>query len=86
MRQVRCKKTELKDVHVPEFNLKLLPTWTQGQLHVKLTTKKKSVEEEEVLEDRNRRIGELFEWLGMACLGSQRFSFFFLFFFFVIHI
>lgn len=70
MRQVKCKKTELKDVHVPFFELPT-PTWTQP--HV---TTKKSVEEEEVLEDRNRKIGELFEWLGMACLGSQRFSFF----------
>ena len=29
----------------------------------------KSVEEEE---DQNRKIEELFEWVGMACLGSQR--------------
>lgn len=77
MRQIRCKKTELKDVLVP-FDLKL-PTWTlsKQQLapHVKSTTKK-SVKEE-ALEDRNRKIEELFEWLGMACLGSQRFSFLF---------
>ena len=77
MRQIRCKKTELKDVLVP-FDLKL-PTWTlskqQLEPHVKSTTKK-SVKEE-ALEDRNRKIEELFEWLGMACLGSQRFSFLF---------
>ena len=84
MRQVRCDKTELKDVHVPFFELP--PTWTRTlsshhQPHVKLATTKKSVEEEEALEDRNRKIGELFEWLGMACLGSQRFSFLFFFFF-----
>ena len=70
MRQVRCEKTELKNVHVPLFEL---PTLSQP--HLKLTTKK-SVEEEEALQDRNRKIGELFEWLGMACLGSQRFKFF----------
>lgn len=74
MRQVRCEKKELKDVHVPSK----LPTWTlSNQPHVKSTTKK-SVEEEEALEDWNREIGELFEWLGMACLGSQRFGFLFL--------
>ena len=72
MRQVRCEKIELKDVHVPLFELP-----TSSQPHLKLTRTKKSVEEEEALEDWNREIGELFEWLGMACLGSQRFSFLF---------
>ena len=71
MRRVRCEKMELKDVHVPSK----LPTRTfSSQPHVKSTTKK-SVEEEEAMEDWNREIGELFEWVGMACLGSQRFGF-----------
>ena len=71
MRRVRCEKRELKDVHVPSK----LPTWTlSSQPHVKSTTKK-TIEEEEALEDWNREIGELFEWVGMACLGSQRFGF-----------
>jgi len=65
MHQVRCERRELKDVHVP------LPTRTlSSQPHVKST--KKSVEEEEALEDWNSKIGKLFEWVGMACLGSQR--------------
>lgn len=79
MRQVGCKKKELKDVHVPLFELSTL--WTlSSQPHVKSTTKRRSVEEEEALEDRNHKIGEFFEWLGMACLGSQRFSFSLFFF------
>lgn len=65
MRQVGCERTELKDVHVPS------PTRTlSSRPHVKST--KKSIEEEEALEDWNREIGQLFEWVGMACLGSQR--------------
>jgi len=83
MRQVRCEKKELENVHVPFFELS--STWTlsnsnsnsssnssssQPPSHVKSTRTKKSVEEEE--EDRNRKLGELFEWVGMACLGSQR--------------
>jgi len=63
MRQVRCERTELKDVHVP------LPILS-NQPHLNSTTK--SVEEEEALEDWDRKIGELFEWVGMACLGAQR--------------
>ncbi|KAF8809507.1 hypothetical protein BYT27DRAFT_7222422 [Phlegmacium glaucopus] len=63
MRQVRCERTELKDVHMP------LPTLS-SQPRAQPT--KKSVEEEEALEDWNRKIGELFEWVGMACLGAQR--------------
>jgi hypothetical protein len=78
MRQVSCEKKELKNVHVPLFELS--STWTlSSQPHVKSTRTKKTVEEEEALEDRNRKIGELFEWVGMACLGSQRFGFFFFF-------
>ena len=70
MRQVRCERTELKDVHVP------LPTRilsSQPLFNVK-STRKSIVEEQEqeVLEDWNYRIGELFEWVGMACLGAQR--------------
>jgi ribonuclease P/MRP protein subunit RPP40 len=61
IRQVRCEKTELKDVHVP---LALL----SNQPHVK-SRKESSMEE---AEDWNLKIGELFEWVGMACLGSQR--------------
>jgi hypothetical protein len=82
MRQVSCEKKELKNVHVPLFELS--STWTlSSQPHVKSTRTKKKVEEEEALEDRNRKIGELFEWVGMACLGSQRFGFFFLFWHFI---
>ena len=73
IRQVKCEKKELKDVHVPLFELPG-PTSTSSQPHVKSTTKK-TVEDEEALEDHSRKIGELFEWIGMACLGSQRFSF-----------
>ena len=52
-------------MHVP-----LLAGTLSRQPHV--TSMKKSVEEEEALEDWNRKIGEVFEWVGMACLGSQR--------------
>lgn len=62
----------MKDVHVP------LPTGTlSSQLHKShshLKSTKGSVAEEEALEDWNRQMGELFEWVGMACLGAQRWA------------
>lgn len=72
MRQVRCERTELKDVHVP-LPIQIL----SSQPRLKPT--KRSIEEEEALEDWNRRTADLFEWVGMACLGSQRWSLFFFF-------
>jgi len=66
MRQVKCERRELRDVHVP------LPTGTLVSSQPVLKSTKRSVEEEEALEDWNHKIAELFEWVGMACLGSQR--------------
>lgn len=72
IRQVRCERSEMKDVHVP------LPTGTLSSQphtsHSHLKSTKKSVAEEEALEDWNRQMGELFEWVGMACLGAQRWA------------
>lgn len=47
------------------------------------TITKKSVEEQETLEDRNRKYENLL--IGLACLGSRRFSFSLSFFFFAIY-
>ena len=72
---VRAEKRELKDVYVPVPSLCTRPT-----LPVKTQSKKKPGPEgdaefdaqTEAVDDWDCRMETLFEWVGMACLGSQR--------------
>ncbi|KAF8967763.1 ribonuclease P 40kDa subunit-domain-containing protein [Flammula alnicola] len=71
LHRVQCKKKELQDLYVPVPSLSPPP-----ETSLKAKSKKGSVAEhdEEILDDWNRRVESLFEWIGMAGLGAQRLS------------
>ena len=69
--QVQCKTRELKNVHVPVPGLSPRPEPT-----LILRGSNRVLEDsEEGLLDWDDRVQSLFEWIGMACLGAQRFDF-----------
>lgn len=56
--------TKTDNIHVPAMQLTHRPLNPQ--------TKNQTEEYEEELEDWTAETSELFEWVGLACLGSQR--------------
>ena len=68
--RVQCKTRELKNVHVPIPELSPRPEPTPI-----LSGSNCSLEDSEGLVDWDDRVQSLFEWIGMACLGAQRFNF-----------
>jgi len=58
-RDVKCQITKIAGVRVPVASLTSQPSISG---------------DEEVLEDWKTYMATLFEWVGMACLGSQRYS------------
>ncbi|KIK01456.1 hypothetical protein K443DRAFT_564736 [Laccaria amethystina LaAM-08-1] len=60
---VPCERRELKDVHIPLLNIKPRPK-----------VSKSDDDDNDVMDEWNRDAGALFEWIGLACLGSQRLS------------
>jgi ribonuclease P/MRP protein subunit RPP40 len=58
---VPCERRELKDVHIPLLNIKPRPK-----------VSKSDDDDNDVMDEWNRDAGALFEWIGLACLGSQR--------------
>jgi len=69
--QVQCKTRELKNVHVPVPGLSPRP-----EPNLILRGSNRVLEDsEEGLLDWDDRVQSLFEWIGMACLGAQRFDF-----------
>ena len=70
--RVQCKKKELKDVHVP-IAAGLFP---RPEPAPKLKGSNKILEDtEDNLLEWDTRIQALFEWIGMASLGAQRYDF-----------
>ncbi|KJA23551.1 hypothetical protein HYPSUDRAFT_137715 [Hypholoma sublateritium FD-334 SS-4] len=72
---VRAEKRELKDVYVPVLGLCARPTppaKAQSKKKPGLEGDAESDVQMEAAEDWDCRVESLFEWVGMACLGSQR--------------
>ncbi|KIM44470.1 hypothetical protein M413DRAFT_67558 [Hebeloma cylindrosporum] len=63
---VQCRISERKDVHVP------IPGLSPRPEPVPLGSNRVSVDGDEGLVDWDDRVQNLFEWIGMACLGAQR--------------
>jgi hypothetical protein len=59
----------MTDVYIPEPNLV-----TPSQQRDDDWTSTTAVLKEEQEEDWNESISELYEWVGMACLGAQRYD------------
>lgn len=56
--------TKTDNIHIPDMQLTHRPINHRGKNRIE--------EYEEDLEDWNVETSELFEWVGLACLGSQR--------------
>jgi len=69
--RVQCKKRELKDVHVPIPRLSSRPE----PAPTPRGSDRDLEDTEEGLVEWDDRVQSLFEWVGMACLGAQRFDF-----------
>lgn len=61
---VKCQVRELSNIHVPNV-VSIPPRPSTGK-------PKASSPDAELLEDWNTDMADLFEWVGMACLGAQR--------------
>lgn len=75
MHAIRAEKHELKDVYVPVPGLCSRPTPPAKAQSKKKPSSEGDAESDaqtEAAEDWDCRIESLFEWVGMACLGSQR--------------
>ena len=55
---IKAQVQKIRDVHVPDVELRRFP----------------EREAEDDIEDWNEEIHSLFEWVGMACLGAQRYA------------
>lgn len=72
---VRVEKRELKDIYVPVPSLCTRPTpplKTQSKKKLGTEGDAEFDAQTEAVEDWDCRMETLFEWVGMACLGSQR--------------
>ena len=56
---VSCERRELKNVQIPLLNIKPRPQVSKS-------------DDNDAMDEWNRDAGALFEWVGLACLGSQR--------------
>ena len=59
--RVSCERRESKNVHIPLLNIKPRPI-----------VSKSDDNDDDAMDEWNRDAGALFEWVGLACLGSQR--------------
>ncbi|GLB41658.1 putative ribonuclease P 40kDa (Rpp40) subunit [Lyophyllum shimeji] len=71
VREVHCQMTKFDDVHIPVPSLRQHPSAPQSRTSASPAARAAGDEEDEV-EDWNTEMAALFEWVGMACLGSQR--------------
>ena len=55
---IEAQVQKIRDIHVPDIELRRFP----------------EKEAEDDIEDWNDEIHSLFEWVGMACLGAQRYA------------
>ena len=61
----------MSDVHIPTPSLSPRPVPQKSK-----GSKSAENDEDDALEDWNIHIESLFEWVGMACLGAQRWAHF----------
>ncbi|KAF8075128.1 ribonuclease P 40kDa subunit-domain-containing protein [Lyophyllum atratum] len=67
IRDVQCQLTKINDVHIPIPSLRPHPSTSHPR-----TSDEHGAAEREDTEDWNTEMAALFEWVGMAALGSQR--------------
>ncbi|KAH0583011.1 hypothetical protein H2248_010900 [Termitomyces sp. 'cryptogamus'] len=71
VREVVCQMTKSNDVHIPLPSLRHHPSTSQTKAQPSISDGQQPANDDDV-EDWNLEMAELFEWVGMASLGSQR--------------